>query len=185
MNKTVSGVSLALGLLGGCTGGDPVAPPPPPTGPSTGVVTTEGQEDLQRLRDLQVFEVGRLVVALPAEATACYGYPCPGWEDQVATEVGRQLPRLERLAQAAEELRGTAGPGAAPAPAPAEVEAALQELRDLRILEVGDLMLRVPDNDPNCYNLPCPDDVEAADRENASRAGFVTRLAERARRDGI
>ncbi len=170
MNKTISQVSLALGLLGGCTTGGPGTPEP-----TTSANVTESRQDLERLRALQVFDVGQLLLALPGEATSCYG-PCPGWEDQIAAEVARQLPRLDRLTRAAEQLRPLADPAAAPDAY--ELAADLQKLRDLDIVQVGELLVSVPANEPNCYNLPCPGEQEKADLENRTRAAFVKLLAD-------
>jgi hypothetical protein len=170
MNKTVSGVSLALGLLGGCTAAGPAEPVE-----ITGSNAQESQVDLERLRALQVFHVGQLVLELPAEATACYGLPCPGWEDRVAREVATQMPRLDRLTAKAEALRASVHVDFAYADLDtAQVERDLQTLRDLHIIQVGALVAAEPVAEPNCYNLPCPGEVE---RENLTRAAIVHELA--------
>jgi hypothetical protein len=179
MIKTASGMTLVLGLLGGGCATDT----PPPTETTTATLA-ESEPDLARLRALEAFDVGPLELALPGEATACYGLPCPGWEERVGVEVARQLPRLAELTRVAEDARAEAY-GDAAAPSTAEVDAALASLRELHVVRVGELLVAQPATDPYCYNLPCPEDIEAARVENAERAAFVTRLAARLEHDGL
>jgi hypothetical protein len=179
MKKTVSGVSLALGLASGCMGGGPGEPAPATPAATTTIITVAAQADLDKLRALDVFEVGRLLVALPAEATSCYNLPCRGWEDRAAAEVARQMPRLDRLTQIAVGTSDAIVAGSA-APDAAELAADLQKLRDLQIVQIGDLVVSQPQAEANCYNLPCPGEQEAADAANHRRAVLVKRLADAA-----
>ena len=175
MNKTVSGVSLALGLVGGCMGGGPGEPAATTTPiASTPAEAVAAKPDLDRLRALDVFEVGTLLVALPREATACYNLPCAGWEDRVAAEVARQMPRLDRLTQLAAGVDYPAPTDAAPTAT--ELAADLQALRDLQIVQIGDLVVSVPQADGSCYGI-CPEAKQAADAANLRRAVLVHRLA--------
>ena len=176
MNKTVSGVSLALGLAGGgCMGGGPGEPATTTPPATTITIAAAAQPDIDRLRALDVFEVGQLLVALPGEATACYNLPCAGWEDRVAAEVARQMPRLDRLTQVAVGMDYPVAAESA-APGPAQLAADLQKLRDLQIVQIGDLVVSVAQADGNCYGI-CPEATAAADAANQRRAVLVHRLA--------
>ena len=45
------------------------------------------------------------------------------------------------------------------------------------IVEVGALMAVEPQSSPECYNLPCPDDVQAAAEETCLRATKLGKIA--------
>ena len=78
-------------------------PPEDPTVDETSVALAGVDENLERLRALELFEVGELIVAMPLEATNCYGIPpCPGSEDAVRAaeaDAARQLEELVDLRQ--------------------------------------------------------------------------------------
>ena len=57
------------------------------------------------------------------------------------------------------------------------VDANLNALRALELVEIGKLIRDEPANNPYCYNLPCPEDVEAAAVENEARAAQVENVA--------
>ena len=90
---SIHGLVLSVGMGAGCGAVTPSMTP------STTDVTGEQltvtiEEDLARLRQLQIVEVRQLKLSLPAEATACYGLPCPGteWQAQYDAERARQAP---------------------------------------------------------------------------------------------
>ena len=124
------------------------------------------EENLRRLTDLDVFEVGALVLDVPDEAFNCYG-PCPGWEDEIEAAEAAAADRLELFADAAE--------AAAAVPSTAaydeeDVADDLASLAALEIVQIGAFLEEEPANNPSCYNLPCPDDVAAAEEANSLRA---------------
>ena len=96
ITRTVGGIALSLGI--GCAGA-PATPTPTPAEVNAAI-----EADLARLSALDVVNAYQLVLKLPAEATACYGVPCPGSEWQAAydTERARQAARLDKLVAVAE-----------------------------------------------------------------------------------
>lgn len=171
---TAGGLALALGLSGGCAGGGTAAPVSDPVATHAAI-----SQDLERLRALDVFQVGRLILDLPEEATACYGAPCAGFQSAVAQAEAEHAPRLARLTDdAAAAVEGSAYPVES-----AGVAADLESLRALRIVEVGALITTVPANNPNCYNLPCEADKARADAENRARAGRLAAIVAATRKD--
>src|SRR5690348_16819222 len=98
------GLFVLWGLAASC-GGSPAKDPgqqgqgsaTPPADQKTGAeLVADLTNHMERLRALQLFNVGELVVNL-AEAPACYGgNPCAGAESDpaVAAEYARQAPRL-------------------------------------------------------------------------------------------
>lgn len=170
-------VALTAGVLGGCAADEA---PPAGYGASAPVATTPissaaAAPDLDALRALGVVEVGDLLVALPAEATACYGLPCGEWQAAANAEVARQMPRLDQLTAGAQAAMKTRDQYAAPSSE--EIAADLQKLRDLYIVQIGDLLVDVPQPSANCYNLVCPDDQARADAANAERATALSAIA--------
>src|SRR5262245_57858310 len=96
MNRTLkaSGLAVALGVAGcGAEGSQPPA--------SVARVNASIEKSYDHLRALQVFSADRLVMNLPAEATACYGAPCDPekWQGPIDAERARQAPRLAALAE--------------------------------------------------------------------------------------
>jgi hypothetical protein len=47
-------------------------------------------------------------------------------------------------------------------------------------VEVFGLVEEVPQNNPYCYNLPCPDDIAAAEAINCQRATALAAIAQEA-----
>jgi len=131
-------------------------------------------ENLSRLRDLAIFEVGDLIVQLPAEATNCYGAPCPGSEPAILAARTEAAVRLENLADAAETAVDSAFVAYE---CLSRVDANLEALRQLSIVEVGTFIQSEPQNNPYCYNLPCTSDVEAANADNEARATELESIA--------
>jgi hypothetical protein len=176
LKKTTGGLALAL-ALGGC-GSEPE--PPPNRDPIA--VEASIKESLDRLRALELVEAGKLVMHLPAEATACYGLVCAGWETRVAEERSHQATRLTGLVDLAAVTAGATNLRPREA---GEAAAALRALSALEIIEVQGLVQRQLVRSPECYNLPCPWDIEARDRENARRVTIVFSVVERAQKKGL
>jgi hypothetical protein len=44
-------------------------------------------------------------------------------------------------------------------------------------VQIGALILAEPQNNPNCYNLPCESDKQAAEAINNERAGKLANIA--------
>jgi hypothetical protein len=171
MKRVMGGVAMAVGLGAGCGGaGAPGSPAPgtpatptssATTSPSTAAVDASIAQSLDTLRSLQIFGVGGLILNLPEEATACYNLPCPGseWVEPYHAERARQAPRLAGLAAAASAASETANL----TPAPLEQTAdAIDQLASLQIVQVTGLIETQPANNPQCYNLPCQSDKDAA-----------------------
>ncbi|MFT3839191.1 MAG: hypothetical protein QM723_19570 [Myxococcaceae bacterium] len=188
MKKTSKKASVVLALgLGGC-GLAPVKEEPvkeQPTATARGPAPVRGtaagntiddaavsasiQKSLDRLSALQLFTVEGLVMDLPANASDCYGVPCPGdtagraaWSE----ERSRQAARLEKLATQAESCNS----GNCYIFTPGSPDEALQAINGLKIVHAGSLIAAQPANNPSCYNLPCDSDRQAADAENQRRA---------------
>jgi hypothetical protein len=179
--SAVGGLIVLTGLTG--CGSEASAPssPPSPSHESPEQVEQSVQHSLARLRALQIVEVGDLVLDLPAEAQACYGV-CPGWEERYQAERARQAARAERLASLAE----AAAADSALAPREwSEAAVALQALAGLQIVEVSGLVEAKPANNPECYYQPCPADIDAADRLNASHVAQVFAVVDAANKTGL
>ncbi|MSP25450.1 MAG: hypothetical protein EXR75_09855 [Myxococcales bacterium] len=193
-------LALAFGILGGCTVGDDPALAGDAIDEAASRTTISGPNgvnerasnasvheairvDLDRLRALEVFYVGGIVRDLPSEATGCYfddigGLPCPGWEDEVAASDAEQAPRLRWLGDTAEAAVGGVEP--AKAVDGASVALALETLRALAIVEVGELMTVAPASNPSCYNLPCAEDVALAEEQERLAAAKLAAIADAA-----
>lgn len=169
---------LGFGALTGCVGADqPVASKVEPapvaqTPPDGATALARVDANLARLQALSVFEVGQLVVAMPAEASNCYG-PCPGSEKVVEAAKQKAALRLDAFVAVAEKAAQ-----AAPAEACAKtaVDANLAALAGLAIVGVAGLVEEQPHNNPQCYSLPCPADIEAAAKINCERAGELANI---------
>jgi hypothetical protein len=183
MRKTfklaTEGLALAVGLGGGCAVGLT-----PGSGSDPAQVNASITQSIDRLRALQIFDVGPLILNLPAEATACYNLPCPGsgWEQAYDDERARQAPRLAKLADIAE---GVAKNASASVGDPGQAAAAAQAISGLRIIEVSALIQVQPANNPDCYNLPCPSDVQAANQTNGLHVSEAYAIVEAAQRSGL
>jgi hypothetical protein len=185
-------VVWGLALAGGCDSGDggggggggsntastgqpPAADPTYATPAEAAAVVADLRDHMQRLQNLKVVEVYTLDVAIP-EAANCYGGPpCNGLESNpaVTAEYARQAPRLDRLTEMAEALAASSELPAAGPDASADIAA----LNGLQIVDFGTLVKVEPASSPNCYNLPCPEDVASAAAENQRHADVVHSLA--------
>ncbi len=146
------------------------------------------EEHLAELEALALFEVGDLLVHLPAMATNCYG-PCPEWEAMSETEREAEMDviresqeaRLAALVGIAEDVRAEEVYRIDTA----SVDEHLDALRRLGIVEVGEMVMTEAENNPYCYGLPCAEDVERADEDNALRAGEIAAIAIRASEEDL
>jgi hypothetical protein len=178
LQKVAGGFAIAIGL-GGCGGG---APAPSTSDPAQ--VDASIQQSFERLQALQIFSAESLVLNLPAEATACYNLPCPNspYLQAYRDERARQAPRLATLAQAAEQAN--ANTSLQPVDM-SQADAALQAITDLQVVTVGGLIQAQPQNNPQCYNLPCASDVQAAQQQNELRVAKTFATADLATRSGL
>ena len=111
-NKALLFTLGAIGALGASTGcmsalppetsGDTVAGDTPgaeaqtPAQIDPAAALAHVDQNLARLKALQVFEVGQLIVDMPEGAMNCYG-PCPGTEAAVEKAREQAAVRLEKL----------------------------------------------------------------------------------------
>ena len=179
-------LSLSLAALAGCAETPPAINDPgtqiaanntiatvapaavvPVVVPATPPATPE--ESVQRLRALQVIDVGEMTVQLPAEATNCYG-PCPGSEGVIAQARQHAADHLADFVVRAE--RAAAGPVQPESPACATdaIAANITALQGLRVIEVRALIAAQPTNTAVPYARPTESDVAAAQRTTCERA---------------
>jgi hypothetical protein len=149
------------------------APLPQPRAAESTAALAEVDQNLARLRSLNVFEVGELVVNLPAEATNCYDI-CPGFESVAQALRAQAAERLANLADAAGQAAATPYVGYA---CSANIDANLEALRSLEVVGVGAFIRSLPENNPRCYSQPCPEDVDAANAKNEARAAELESIA--------
>lgn len=183
-----TGIALAIGLSGcgvdrAATTTEPATSAPPVVQPATTPTSTERQaldqsieQSLGRLRELELFSVDRLVLKLPDNARDCYGVPCPGDAAGQAAydqELRRQATRLASLVDTAQACNS----GHCYLFSPTTGEEAVAALNALEIVHVGALVVTEPKNDPSCYNLPCPAEVERAKAENRRREVLAFTIA--------
>jgi hypothetical protein len=152
---------LAAALATGCVH---AAPEPGPTG---AVLGADFEQDLARLEALDVIEVGGVDTSVIQSAGNCYGL-CP--EDVEALRA-LQGPRLRALVDVAED--------AVKEPLSCEgvdVEKQLRSLSELQIVSGVALVQEEAQPEPNCYNLPCPDEVERVQQRNCERVGKLASI---------
>jgi hypothetical protein len=177
----IGGMALALGL-GGCGGvGTPV-----PTASDPKLVDQSITDSFDKLRGLQMVSVGNLVLNLPAEATACYGLPCPGspYEQQYRDERARQAPRLATLADLAVQANADESVQAVD---PIQADAAVKALNDLAIVNVSGMLLVQPTNNVNCYAQPdvCAANSATAKQQNGLRVAHALETVDLAKKSGL
>jgi hypothetical protein len=122
-------------------------------------------EDLERLRELDAFDVGQVIVD-QSTSGHCYGM-CEG-------EVLSFLDQAGRLADLADEADGAMKADAAPS----DVTDELASLAELEIVDIGDLIVEGVSNNP--YTSPDPEAEAAAEEANALRRARVAQLADAA-----
>lgn len=129
-------------------------------------------ENLARLRALDVFEVGDLIVDYPEGSMNCYG-PCPGSEAGIEKAKADAAAKLAKLADAAESaVKQMNAAGKCDA---ASVNAHIAALEALKIVHVVGLIQEQPRADRNCYVGHCPEDRACA------RADKLAAIAQKAR----
>jgi hypothetical protein len=180
---------LCLPGLFGCaaeshdTDVDPLALEQPAADPNVQTTSFFGeqpkqvQDDLAQLAALEVFEVGNLLARYPVGALNCYGL-CPEFEDEVAqaNELARErLAALTEIAATAVESDSAADPGVCEQ---ATIDQNLAALHALEVVEVGQLIAVVPQNNPACYNVPCAEDIEVAAQQTCERAATLARIVD-------
>ncbi|MDP6945253.1 MAG: hypothetical protein QF464_13980, partial [Myxococcota bacterium] len=145
--------------------------------PTTMDAVEQIEENMARLETLEIFEVGQLIVDVPDEAYNCYG-PCEGFETAEADAIAAAAENLAILADLAEEAMSQ--PSDAADCELSSIDTNLEALAGLQVVEVGDLLVAEPDTNPNCYNLPCAEDIAAAEALTCERAGALANLIEAA-----
>jgi hypothetical protein len=200
--KDLSRMMVVVGALSGCGAAADVEPtatqaPPghasaPATAPTDSTLSAapglalprEGprtvDENLARLRSLEVFTVGQMVWEQPAEAFNCYG-PCPGSEAVIARAEAAGAARLDAFTRAATAAARDASDDHAGACEPAAVDANLQALRALRVVEVQDFLAVQPRESSNCYGLVCPGETARARAETCARAEHLADIVDATR----
>jgi hypothetical protein len=156
---------------------EPVEDPDSVTTLATGERTAAEQADLERLAALEVFSVGRLLAQYPVGAMNCYGL-CPGFEDEIAAAnelSGERLAALSEHVETALEANAAVEPDVCEQ---AAIEANLAALRALEVVEVGEFLVVVPQNNPNCYNVPCAEDEAVAEQATCERATKLARIVD-------
>ena len=130
-------------------------------------------EDLAALDALQLVEVRGLVVDQPCSIYVA----CPDDEQRMARYV-EQAERLHALVDLAEDDVDELGP--CYTTASDIVERSVAAIEALQIVDLGELLLEEAAPEPNCYNLPCADELARVDEINERRALILYHLAERA-----
>lgn len=185
---TRTGVALAIGLSG--CGAERVATKsvePVTTTPAVERSLPARQVDrqalyrsiaqsLDRLRSLELFDVGGVVMNLPDNARSCYGVPCPG-DSAGQTAFDQELVRQERRLTSFVSVAERCNSGHCYVFTPETASEAIDALNALQIVTVNALVTTEPKSNPNCYNLPCPQDVEAARAENRRRETLAFTIA--------
>jgi hypothetical protein len=133
-------------------------------------------QNIERLRALHVFEVSSLQ-NMVSEDGACYaaratsiGRVCPQDLARFADQIAAGDRRLTAFVEAAEAA--AASPVAARGISPTQVDADLEALRNLTIVEVGHFFLDDPEG-TNCYQMFC----EQSDRDRSSKLHHIVAAA--------
>jgi len=182
MNTKKTMAFATLGLLAGCAGSGDIPTTDNPANPELTSSVLPGKfipanavrSDLQKLAQLRIVDVGDLVLNYPEGALNCYG-PCPGFEDEIAAEDARQAARLSELVEIATEI-GTTVTIEDDSCSIEVIDENLAALDGLDIVQVFGLIEEVPQNNPYCYNLPCPSDIEAAAEITCQRAAALAQI---------
>jgi hypothetical protein len=141
---------------------------------SPGVATAAIDTNLDRLKALQIFEVGGLLLTdIPPEAN-CYGSPCAGKEQVWANAKEAQARRLADFTDTA--VTAASLPVTYDVVAPEASEQNLSVLRSLEIVGIGSLIVAKPAANGNCYG-PCPDEIAACNAINDERAHKLANIA--------
>ena len=168
--KVHAATIAVAGLIAGCSG----SAAPQTTGPEVKDPPQSVEVNLASLKALQIFEVAGIVQHIP-ESANCYNLPCPGHEAEFNAAKAADQQHLDTFTKTA--VAAAADP---PSTDPVDLAATatnLDTLRKLDIVQIGELIVAVPQNNPNCYNLPCESDKQAADAINNERAGKLANIA--------
>jgi len=164
------GTFAIIGLLGCTVQTEPAAAAPPAAAPAQ---TADVATNLAKLRALQIFEVGDVIVRTPQSGN-CYGFPCAS---DIEAAKAKAAARLRDFTN--KTVTAAASPPAQGV-TEAQANAMLEQLRALDVVTIGKLLVEAPKNNPNCYNVPCPADKEAAAKINAARAGKLSNIVKAA-----
>ena len=130
------------------------------------------EESLAQLRALQIFAVYGDI-----EKRNCYAGPCIE-DPSTAFELGAPAEaRVEDFTAAAVEAAAHPLSDAYQSFEGQVAQDNLVFLRSLQVAEIGELIVAQPQNNPNCYNLPCPSDAKAAADINRDRADRLASIA--------
>lgn len=135
-------------------------------------------QNIQRLRALEVFEVGTLIVPKPKDEGCYVGEPCPGRDAAWARARELAAVRLATFTKDAEAAAAQAEAGADKSDADTRIDANLAALAALNVVGIKAFVRAIPANSTNCYGHPCPQDVAAAkdiDRKRAAKLEAVVR----------
>jgi len=183
MNSKKTVALATLGLLTGCGASVDLTSPASFTSPQPGGETPASQQfgetdpaaNLEVLEQLRIVDFGELIREYPEGAMNCYG-PCPEFSDEIAEEDARQAARLAELVEIASNA---ASVDLNVYQCSVEViDDNLAALDSLDIVPVFGLIEEVPQNNPYCYNLPCSEDIAAAEEINCQRATALAKIVE-------
>jgi hypothetical protein len=135
-------------------------------------------DQIMALHDLDVVQVGDVILDLPEEAICAYGWtPCTGFEADVLDALRAVGPRLEELNHLAEFAVNEGLEAHDDSCAESAIEANLEQLTDLEIVMVGNLIAEEPER--NCpYSVPCEEDIALAEQITCERAEALDRIVE-------
>lgn len=132
------------------------------------------KQSLESLNALQLFVASGLVEKQPIISSNCYVCSVDEAVQEASdAELIRQEARLAKLLEQALECNS----GNCYLFRPNSADEAVQALNALEIVKVESLVVAQPKNNPECYNLPCPSDIEAAKSENEHRALITNTIA--------
>jgi hypothetical protein len=133
--------------------------------------------DIEVLHNLQIVEVGDVLLDLPGEAVCAYNWtPCPGFDDEIDDALREVGPRLDALVHFAQLAAAEAVTPDADTCTDAVILENLEALENLEILAIGDLLVEEPER--NCpYSMPCEEDIVTAEQITCERADTLDRIA--------
>ena len=147
------------------TPAEPVTPEEPLV-PEVTIAVANLPTNLERLRALKLMDVGELLFEVPEGHPNCYA-PCFHYDAKA-----EQFAELVEIAEVAAR-QPVSDPTACDADA---TDANLAALAALELVEIRGMLTEEPDNNPNCYNLPCEEDIAAAAAVNCERAATLTNV---------
>jgi hypothetical protein len=166
----------SLALIAGCASSPDVVDSQPVARGQAAVAQIDS--NLARLRDLSVLRVGHLVEHAPASALQCYNLPCND-DDRRVVEAARVVAaeRLAEFTHRVAKLEPASGTSVEAAVcAPGTIDANLERLSGLGIIEVEGLVRIEPATSPECYNLVCPSDQQRADQATCDNAATLASI---------